>query len=114
MAGAYHRLTPQQTLVANQTQPASEVYDAGAFNHLQLQGRVLKAGTAGKLKLQHAAVNEPDAFIDVSGAEWDLDQAGPSGNVFITVDDFLRYLRWITDANVLGSPIALLDLIAKE
>lgn len=78
---------------------------------LAIQFRVLVAGGAGNLKLQHAAVNEPDAFTDVSGASWSL---AATGNTYTSVSHFLRYLRWITDGSVSGSPAAILDLIAKE
>lgn len=111
MASLYHRLVPLQTFGASQTQPRDEVLDVGAYTTLEIQLRVLVAGAAGNLKLQHAAVNEPDAFKDLSGASWAL---SATANNFTSITSFLRYLRWVTDGSVSGSPAALLDIIAKE
>lgn len=111
MASVYHRLMPFQTLAATQTMPRDEVFDAGAYTKLQIQTRVLVAGSAGNVKLQHAAVNEPDAFKDISGASWALNA---TSNNFTTINDFLRYVRWITDNGVTGSPSVIIDFIAKE
>jgi len=56
-------------------------------------------------------VNEPDAFTALTGATWALNA---TSNTLVSVTHFLRYLRWVTDSGVAGSPIALIDLIAKE
>lgn len=111
MASSSVRQLPVQTVIANLVQPREEVTDAGAYNKAQIQFRVLKAGSAGTVTLQHAAVNEPDAFKDVSGAQWNLNA---TTNSFTTVADFLRYLRVVSDANVAGSPVAMMDIILKE
>lgn len=111
MASQYSRFLPLQTLTANQTMPRDEVLDVGAYNKLQIQLRVLVAGSGGNVKIQHAAVNEPDAYKDLSGATVALNA---TTNQFVTVSDFLRYLRWVTDGAVTGSPAVLIDIIAKE
>ncbi len=111
MASQYSRFLPLQTLSSTQTMPRDEVLDLGAYNTLQIQLRVLVAGSGGNVKIQHAAVNEPDAFKDLSGASAALNA---TGNHFVTVTNFLRYLRWVTDGSVSGSPAVLIDIIAKE
>lgn len=111
MASTAHRILAYQTLQASQVQARDEVLDAGAYRVLQIQARVLVAGTGGNVTLQHAAVNEPDAFQDLSGASWALNATSKN---FATVTDFLRYLRWVTDAGVTGIPSAVIDIIAKE
>ena len=72
MASSSVRQYPVQTVTASMVQSREEVTDAGAYNRAQVQFRVLKAGSAGTVTLQHAAVNEPDAFKDISGATWNL------------------------------------------
>jgi len=62
MSSSQWRQLPITTLTASQKQVSSEVVDAGAYTTLEIQARVLKAGGAGNMSLEHAAVNEPDAF----------------------------------------------------
>lgn len=111
MASLYHRLLPITSLTASQVQTRDEVLDIGAYRVLEIQVRVISAGTAGNLKLQHAAVNEPDAFKDLSGASFALT---PASNQVMSISNFLRYLRWVTDNGVAGGPVALIDIVAKE
>lgn len=111
MASLYHRFLPYQTVSASQTMTRDEVFDAGAYRVLEVQCRVVVAGGGGSIKLQHAAVNEPDAFMDVSGGSWNLNATSKN---YYSVTGFLRYLRWVTDGSVSGSPAVLIDIIAKE
>lgn len=111
MASTTRRLMPQQSLTANQVQPRDEVMDAGAYKTLECQGRCIVAGSNGQAKIQHAAVNEPDAFKDLAGAAWNLNA---TNNTVVSISNFLRYLRWVTDANVAGNPVALIDVVAKD
>lgn len=111
MAALFKRIMPQQTFSANQRPPRDEVLDLGAYTKIQVQARIVTAGSAGNLILEHAAVNEPDAFKAVSGASWPVT---PVSNNFTTISDFLRYVRWGGDASVTGTPVALIDIIAKE
>ena len=111
MASQYHRLIDSVMLKPNMTQSLRDAYDAGAFKQLEVQVRVLKSGTGtGNLKLQHAAVNEEDAYVDITGATWSLSGAGG----FTPIPDFLRFIRWVTDNNVQGDPIVIVDIVAKE
>lgn len=72
---------------------------------------MLKAGGNGTWKLQHAAVNEDEAFKDLAGGSVLLNA---TDNHVLTIPSFLRYVRWVTDSAVAGDPLALADLIAKE
>jgi len=62
MASQYKRLLAPTTLTASMQPPLEMIFDAGAFQTLEVEVRVLKAGSAGKIKLQHAATgDEPDS-----------------------------------------------------
>ena len=83
------------------SQELREAWDAGAYRELQLQMRVLSAGTAGTVELEHAAVNEEDAYTAISGTSTSLTSAA---NSFKTVTAFLRFIRWSVDGNPTGNP----------
>ncbi len=110
MASRYWRILDLRKLTPSLEQPRDQYIDAGAFTHLEVDVRVVVAGTAGNLKLQHAAVNEPDAFRDITTLAWPLTGAGS----FLSTDHFLRYVRWVTDGAVTGSPQAIIDIVGKE
>lgn len=115
MASMYVRLLDPQALSASKESPREQVIDFGAYKQLNVDVRVIKAGTgtaAGTIKLQHAAVNEPDAFRNLTNASWVIDSTGTGGYLEITA--FLRFVRWVTDSNVAGSPVVLIDVMAKE
>ncbi len=115
MGSEYRRLLDVRTLAPNMSMREEDAWDAGAYTTLQTHVRLIKAGTgtaAGKLKLRHAAVNEPDAWVDLPGAEWVIDSTGAGG--VLTISAFLRYISWYTDSNVAGGPIAVIDIVAKE
>ncbi len=109
MAGQYTRLADAIQLAANQVQPRDQVLDAGAFNKLQVQARVLKTGTGGTIKLQHSAVMEEGAWIDLGGSI----ALNALSNALITHLNFLRYVRWVTDGAVAGDPVVTIDIMAK-
>jgi hypothetical protein len=109
MASQYYRLLDAKTLESSDVMPRDEVFDAGAFNTLETQVRVVSTG-AGTVKLQHAATLEADAWLDLSGGTMALTD---TTNTHVTHSNFLRYVRWNTD-NVSGSPVAIIDAIAKE
>ena len=110
MASEYDRRLDARELSGSEDQSVTEAWDAGQYNKLQVNFSVLTAGSAGTLKLQHAAVNEDKAYEDLSGASVNLNSAG---NSFVTVSDFLRFVRW-SSASAAGSPVALIDIIAKQ
>lgn len=110
MASETVRLLDPQVLSANDVMPVERVFDGGSYRVLEIHTRILKQGSAGNLKLQHAAVNEPGAFIDLAGASWVTTGQGS----YVTVTSFLRFVRWVCDGAVAGGPIAIIDLVAKE
>lgn len=110
MAGESVRLLDPQVLSAGDTMNPERVYDGGGYKNLEIHTRILKAGSGGNIKLQHAAVNEPGAFIDLATATW----AANGNGSYVSISNFLRYVRWICDGAVAGGPIAVIDLVAKE
>ena len=109
-ANQYYRLLEPTNVIASWSQSRDEVFDAGAYNQVQAHCRVLKAGTAGTIRLQTAAVNEVDAWVDVTGLVWTLSGTGS----LLTSVNFLRFLRVATDGAVAGGPVALIDLVLKQ
>jgi hypothetical protein len=111
MASAYRRLLEPRSFSSDENQPLFEAWDAGNFRVLEVDFCVLKTGTAGNLKLQHAAINVEESFIDIATISADLTA---SGHDYQEVTKFLRYVRWKVDGTVTGSPVAFIDIIAKE
>ena len=114
MASRYVRLLDPTVLVASAKQDKEDALDLGAYTTLQAQVRVLEIGGAGpgNVYLEHAAVNEPDAYVPIAGTNV-LVTAGATGAV-VPVTGFLRFVRWATDAGVVGAPVVLIDIVAKE
>lgn len=112
MASQSVRILDAQTLSASKSSPREQVLDLGAYKQLNVHGRILKAGSAGTLVLQHAAVNEDDAFVDLPDMSWDV--SSTSNSSFEEASSFLRFVRWKTDGSVASSPVALIDIVAKE
>jgi len=110
MASRYVRLLDPTVLVASSSQAKEDVVDLGAYTTLVAHVRVLKAGGAGNVFLQHAAVNEVDAWVTLAGTTVALNGTGG----VVSATNFLRYVRWATDALVAGAPVALIDIVAKE
>jgi hypothetical protein len=111
MSATAVRLLDLQKLLASFKQLKQDVVDVGPYNKLVLQVRIVKAGTGGNLLIQEAAVNEDDAFVNVSGGSVALNA---TSNTKIVVSDPFRFIRVITDVNVAGDPQGLVDLIARE
>lgn len=109
MAGRYLRLLDAYSPKPNEVQESDKVVDLGGFKDVAFDCRVLKPG-AGNILIEHAAVNEEGAFRPLSTATWDLSQGGS----FVYITQFLRFVRWRTDANVASAPVVLIDLVAKE
>lgn len=80
------------------------IADLGAFSKLEVQVRIPRAGTAGTLALETAAVNEEGAFRAISGASWNLnatanDHVGitgflPMGCLHLTLDSNDAPVSW--------------------
>ncbi len=72
---------------------------------------MLKAGnTSGTIVLQHSASRDPSSFVPLSGTSTVLTAVS---NTPVEVTSFLRYVRW-SASNVVGEPVVLIDLVAKE
>lgn len=111
MAGQSLRLLDAQALSASKETPLEQVADLGAYRQLVIHCRILKAGSAGSITIQDAATKESAAFRSTA-ATWNLSSTSNSGVTELTV--FLRYVRWITDGSVADSPVAIIDIVAKE
>lgn len=110
MASQYVRLLDPRVIQANDVQDLKDAFDGGAYTKLELHCRILKSGSAGNVKLQHAAVNDEDGYIDLGNASWAANGSGGP----VSISNFLRYVRWVGDSAVAGNPVVTIDLIAKE
>lgn len=109
MAGKYVRLLDAQVIGANEKQARDQVLDLGGYKQLNIQARILKAGTLGSVFIEDAAVNEEAAFTRTIASFSVVTPTNP-----IEVNGFLRFVRWRADANVAGGPAMLIDIVAKE
>ena len=110
MASQYYRMLDAVELGTDDKTDRADIFDAGAFNTLQIQARVLKAGASGTIEVQHAAVKEVGAWRALCAQN----SLTTTTNTLITHDNFLRYVRWIVKGTVTDGPVAVLDVIAKE
>lgn len=117
MASQYVRLLDPQVVGPSLIQPRENWLDLGAYRQIVVSFRVLKAGTgdnaAAVIKLQHAAVMEDEAFADTA-ASVRVDSTAAAIPTTIEVTIFTRYIRWVTGSAVAGSPVVLVDIVAKE
>lgn len=112
MASMYRRLMEPTSITASQSQLTFDAMDAGAYLRLEVEVRVLKAGSgSGNVFLQHAAVNEEGSYLAVASAAWPVNA---TGTFYLSITGFLRFVRWAGDANVAGSPVIQIDVIAKD
>jgi len=111
MPNTYVRLMDPTPLAANAKSSRTEVADLGAETKARAQIRVIKAGSAGTIRLQEAAVNEDGAFVDIANSTVSL---GTTSNTIVPISDFLRFIRWITDGDVAGNPVVIIDIIGKH
>jgi hypothetical protein len=111
MASMYKRLLAPTALTASFKQSDSQVIDCGAYGKLQIYMKMLKAGpAAGTMYLSHNASLDPDNWKALSGAS----MAQDGTPTFVTVSDFLRYVRVEGNASGDGTGIGLVDIVAKE
>lgn len=86
-------------------------YDLGAYSKLQLHLRVKVASNAAKsIQFEHAATDDDLAYMNVGDS---MTLAG-TGNFFVTVSDFLRYVRFKASSGITTVPTVSLFVIAKE
>ena len=108
----YRRLMEPTTLTASSAQVTSDAMDAGAYLRLEVEVRVLKAGTgSGNVFIQHAATNDEGSYLALASASWPVNTAG---TFYLSVTGFLRFVRWAGDASVAGAPVIQIDVIAKD
>jgi hypothetical protein len=111
MAASYRRILNTRKLGPSQVQAHDQIWDAGGGRVLEVAWRVVTAsGQAANLLIQTAAVNEDDAFVTIIT----IPLGAVAATTLASTDHFLRYIRWITDANVTSNPVAVVDAIAKE
>jgi hypothetical protein len=104
------RLLETRAFSSDAVQDPSEVGDFGASKELDIIIRVLKAGTAGTIELQHAVVNETSGFVQLATTVVNLNAAG---STYVQVTAFTRYVRWLVQG-VAGGPVVRVDLVAKN
>lgn len=104
------RLMDRQIVKANYVGPGVDLRE---YATLEVSFQMLDAGgsTAGAIFLQHAAVDEEGAYTQLGVA---LDLFGAAPVVSHQSLSFLGYVRWTTNANVNGQPLAAIEIIAKE
>lgn len=127
MASEFHRLLDPQAISDSKTQDREQWFDAGAYKQLNVELYLLATGVTSpasqsfKLTVQHAAVPEDDAFVDLkdqagTAVEVEMVDGASVGNTYHQVEGFLRYIRWIakTANTVTSAPVAGIDLVGKE
>ncbi len=88
-----------------------EVLDLLHYSRLQVEVKVKVASNASQtIQLQHAAVNEAEAFEDL-GPTYALDSVG---NVVNSYSSFLRYVRMVASSSISTQPILSVGVIAKQ
>lgn len=106
MASQYARLLDGRVLGPNQFCANDKVLDLGAYGRLEVDPRVLVTG-GGNLILETAAVLEEGVWRTILTVP-----LGASANMS-RINAFLRFVRWRTDQNVTGSPVVIVDIVAK-
>ena len=111
MASTVKRQLTPTSITSNFKQTDQQAGDYGAYNKLQIYMKILKAGVTGAtVFLSHNATLDPDNWAPLSGAT--IAQDGTY--VFVTVSDFLRYIRVEGSSTGNGSGIAIVDIVGKE
>lgn len=121
MASFYKRIIDCRTLTQGDFMIHLDALDLGAYRELEIVITLIKAATGTGthvLRFQHAAINEPDAYISLNTDTY-LDLINGSAGVPQHFHNayFLRWLRWkiVTSSGSLSSgAIFCVDIIAKE
>lgn len=119
MASQSLRLMDSATLAPNQVSARDGAADLGAYGNVQAMFRAIRPGTANDQNavvfLEHAAVNEAQAWAGLPNTSVRVDTAAPAGTFHVSVPAFARYIRWATGVSgFAGNPIVTIDLVAKE
>lgn len=114
MSSKSYNLLLQATVTDGSAQDLAEALDLGDFIELEILVRVLSAGDgeAPLLQIQHAPVNEDDAFIDFPEAiSVDL---SVEGTTWVHVPHFTRWVRWRTAGTLTSSAMVTVHVVAKS
>lgn len=104
----HYVLLDRQTVTASQN---GSIIDMLAHSQLNMQGYVHVAGSAGNIILEHAGTTDPNAFQTLTTKA--LTSTGVIS--FESISSFMRYVRWVSDANVAGGPpVVSLWITAKS
>lgn len=106
----YKRVLEPAKLNGNFFQNIERAMDVREYRRLDLDMRILKVGTGGDFRVQHAVINETDAYIDIPGAV--VAFGNGIGSHHISVDAFLGFIRVIA-VGATGDPVVLVDAIAR-
>jgi hypothetical protein len=108
MSSQYVRLLDARVLAPSQVCPIDKVVDLGAYGKLEIDPRVMTVGNGGNLIVETSATNEDGSWRTIATI--------PLNAVanLLQVTSFLRFVRWRTDAAVAGSPVVIVDILAKE
>lgn len=111
MASMYKRILPPTAMTASFKQTDQQAIDCGAYSKLEIYVKMLKTGPAsGTVFIAHNATLDPDNWKAIPGAS--IAQNGTDS--FLSVANFLRYIRVEGNSSGDGTGIALVDLVAKE
>ena len=116
MAGRYFELMPVQEVDAGFKQSCEEAIDVGAFKELNVAYQLAKQATGGTspvLVLQHAAVNEEWAYVDIDNTT-DLALDGTEEVSAVSVTGFLRWVRMSSGGSFGTAAQAGVRVVAKE
>lgn len=106
MSSQYARLLEARPLGPSQVCANDKVLDLGAYGRLEIDPTVLVT-RQGNLIVETASVNEEGAWRTI------LTVPLTATASLSQVVSFLRFVRWRTDNNVSGSPVVIVDLVAK-
>jgi len=100
-------LLSRQSVTADQN---GEMLDLLLYNTLNIGATVHVVGSAGNIVLEHSDSTDPSTFQNLTTIS--LSSAASS---FESIDNFLRYVRWVTDSAVAGGPPVLsVSIVAKS
>jgi hypothetical protein len=103
------RLLERQILKASIASPG---VDLGEFLTLEVSFQLVDAGGAneGTVRLQHAAADEEDLYVDVGNP---FNVFGAAAGNYQSIS-FSKWVRCVSNAQVNGAPLVAIEIIAKE
>lgn len=113
----YQRMQDLRSVDESTAQRVEDAIDMSQYPQVSVQVRVPVAfgGTTANLYLQHAAVAEEDAFVDVTLDSGISLMAAGTFVRYNTLPNLLRFVRWRVEITGTGTPAQfLIDLVARE